>query len=61
MAIVKSKDGRYFDIPDKLLKKYSISPQELPVAASQLRQAGGGSASVQIIIEEARGYLTKSQ
>ncbi len=55
MSIVRSKDGRYFDIPDKLLKKYSMSSKQLPIAASRLRQGSSGATSVQIIIEEARG------
>jgi hypothetical protein len=55
MSIVRSKDGRYFDIPDKLLKKYSMNSKQLPIAPSRLRQGSSGAASVQIIIEEARG------
>lgn len=41
MAIVRSEDGRFFDVDDTELEKHEIKPEDLPTGSVYARPQGG--------------------
>jgi hypothetical protein len=54
-CVVRSKDGRFFEIPEALLKKYQVAPDEL--SADERRDAGSPTRSPAQTLRLAKGLV----